>query len=63
MTREKAAGGKPKFLIIGGGIANFTDVSKTFAGIKMSLTEYKKKLQETDVKNKRNARPCAGFFF
>ena len=50
MTREKAPKGKPKFLIVGGGIANFTDVAKTFAGIKMALTEYKKKLQETDVK-------------
>ena len=50
MTREKAPKGKPKFLIVGGGIANFTDVAKTFAGIKMALTEYKKKLQEIDVK-------------
>jgi len=50
MTREKAPGGKPKFLIIGGGIANFTDVAKTFTGITMALKEYKKKLQDTNVK-------------
>ncbi|MBN2602926.1 MAG: ATPase, partial [Candidatus Thermoplasmatota archaeon] len=50
MTREKAPKGKPKFLIIGGGIANFTDVAKTFAGITMALKEYKKKLQDTNVK-------------
>jgi ATP-citrate lyase beta-subunit len=50
MTREKASKGKPKFLIIGGGIANFTDVAKTFAGITMALKDYKKKLIDTNVK-------------
>ena len=50
MTKEKAPNGKPKFLLIGGGIANFTDVAKTFTGITMALKEYKKKLQETNVK-------------
>ena len=50
MTREKAPKNKPKILIIGGGIANFTDVAKTFTGIIMALREYKKKLQETNVK-------------
>ncbi len=50
MTREKAPKGKPKFLIIGGGIANFTDIAKTFAGITMALKDYKKKLQEINVK-------------
>ena len=49
MTREKDAQGRPKFLLIGGGIANFTDVAKTFTGITMALKEYKKKLQETNV--------------
>ena len=33
MTREKDPQGRPKFLLIGGGIANFTDVAKTFTGI------------------------------
>ena len=50
MTRGKAPKNKPKILIIGGGIANFTDVAKTFTGIIMALREYKKKLQETNVK-------------
>ena len=50
MTKEKAPKGKSKYLIIGGGIANFTDVAKTFAGITMALTEYKKKLIDTNVK-------------
>lgn len=50
MTREKAKNGKPKFLIIGGGIANFTDVAKTFTGITMALREYKKKLKDTKVR-------------
>jgi ATP-citrate lyase beta-subunit len=48
MTREKDP--KGKFLIIGGGIANFTDVAKTFAGIIQALTEYKQKLIENKVK-------------
>jgi ATP-citrate lyase beta-subunit len=50
MTKEKAPKGQPKFLIIGGGIANFTDVAKTFTGITMALREYKKKLIDTNVK-------------
>jgi ATP-citrate lyase beta-subunit len=50
MTREKAPQGRPKFLLIGGGIANFTDVAKTFTGITMALREYKEKLHDTDVR-------------
>jgi ATP-citrate lyase beta-subunit len=50
MTREKAPKGRPKFLLIGGGIANFTDVAKTFTGITMALRDYKKKLKDTKVK-------------
>ena len=38
------------FLLIGGGIANFTDVANTFKGIIRALTEYKQKLQENKVK-------------
>ena len=49
MTREKDPQGRPKFLLIGGGIANFTDVAKTFTGITMALKEYKQKLRDTDV--------------
>ena len=50
MTREKDPKGRPKFLLVGGGIANFTDVAKTFTGITMALRDYKKKLKETNVK-------------
>lgn len=49
MTREKDAQGRPKFLLIGGGIANFTDVAKTFTGITMALKEYKQRLQDAKV--------------
>lgn len=50
MTREKDAQGRPKFLLIGGGIANFTDVAKTFRGIIMALRDYREKLVNTKVK-------------
>ena len=49
MTREKDAQGRPKYLLIGGGIANFTDVAKTFTGITMALREYRDKLREAGV--------------
>jgi ATP-citrate lyase beta-subunit len=48
MTREKNPAGK--VLLIGGGIANFTDVAKTFTGIIQALTEYKQKLVDGKVK-------------
>ena len=38
-----------KVLIIGGGIANFTNVAATFKGIIKALTEYKDKLKEHGV--------------
>ncbi len=41
---------KGKFLLIGGGIANFTDVAATFKGIIRALKECQKKLQENKVK-------------
>ncbi len=50
MTREKDPKGRPKFLLVGGGIANFTDVAKTFTGITMALRDYKKKLKDANVK-------------
>ncbi|MCU0664476.1 MAG: ATPase [Myxococcota bacterium] len=50
MTREKAAGGKPKFLFIGGGIANFTDVASTFTGIIRAIEEMAEPLRTTDVR-------------
>jgi succinyl-CoA synthetase beta subunit len=48
MTRKKDKRGKT--LIIGGGIANFTDVAKTFAGIVRALKEYEQKLIDNKVK-------------
>jgi len=48
MTRTRHPDGK--VLLIGGGIANFTDVAKTFGGIIQALTEYADRLRETRVK-------------
>jgi ATP-citrate lyase beta-subunit len=48
MTRKKDP--KGKILVIGGGIANFTDVAKTFTGIIQALEEFKDKLIENKVK-------------
>ncbi len=48
MTKNKHPGGK--VLLIGGGIANFTDVAKTFTGIIEALREYKDKLIEHNIK-------------
>lgn len=48
MTRKKHPQGK--VLLIGGGIANFTDVAQTFKGIVRALREYKNQLQENKVK-------------
>ncbi len=48
MTRK--VNPKGKFLLIGGGIANFTDVASTFKGIIRALKEYQEKLQENKVK-------------
>jgi len=50
MTRTPDPQGRPKFLLIGGGIANFTDVAKTFTGIIQALKSYKDKLQANKVK-------------
>ena len=50
MTRKKDPQGRHKYLLIGGGIANFTDVAKTFTGIVQAITEFKSKLIETNVK-------------
>ncbi len=40
---------KPKILVLGGGIANFTDVSKTFDGIIKAIKEYQKQFIEHNV--------------
>ena len=48
MTREPHP--KGKILIIGGAIANFTDVAKTFKGIIQSFEENAEKMKATNVK-------------
>lgn len=48
MTRKPHPKGKA--LLIGGGIANFTDVAATFKGIIRAITEYADKLREGKVK-------------
>jgi len=47
MTKEKHPEGK--VLIIGGGIANFTNVASTFKGITQALTEFHLKLKEFSI--------------
>lgn len=42
--------GRPRVLLIGGGVANFTDVAATFTGIIQALKDYHGKLQEAKVK-------------
>jgi len=50
MTRTKDAEGRDKILIIGGAIANFTDVAKTFTGIIQSFEANVDKMKEHNVK-------------
>ena len=50
MTRTPDKDGKEKILIIGGAIANFTDVAKTFTGIIQSFETYVDKMKEHKVK-------------
>jgi ATP-citrate lyase beta-subunit len=47
-TKEKNP--KGKVLLIGGGIANFTDVAKTFEGIIQALQEYAAKIKRNNIK-------------
>lgn len=47
MTQEKHLQGK--VLIIGGGIANFTNVAATFRGIITALVEYQESLIEHKI--------------
>jgi len=48
MTRKKHP--KGKVLIIGGGIANFTDVANTFKGIVRAIREYQTKLRDHNIR-------------
>ncbi|HOI89736.1 MAG TPA: ATP citrate lyase citrate-binding domain-containing protein [Candidatus Rifleibacterium sp.] len=50
MTRKPDAKKRPKTLILGGGIANFTDVAKTFTGIIKALNEYGDKLKKVNAR-------------
>ena len=50
MTREKDPQGRGKVMIIGGAIANFTDVAKTFTGIIQAFEIYAEKMKAVDLK-------------
>lgn len=50
MTRSPDPQGREKLLIIGGAIANFTDIAKTFTGIIQALREYHEKLKAVGVR-------------
>lgn len=50
MTRAKDTKGRNKVLIIGGAIANFTDVAKTFTGIIQAFELYADKMKEVGIK-------------
>lgn len=50
MTRTKDVKGRDKVLIIGGAIANFTDVAKTFTGIIQAFEIYADKMKEVGIK-------------
>lgn len=50
MTRTKDSQGRDKILLIGGSIANFTDVAKTFEGIIEAFEKYHKQMKEVGVK-------------
>jgi ATP-citrate lyase beta-subunit len=50
MTRQKDPKGRDKVLIIGGAIANFTDVAKTFTGIIQAFENYQDKMKEVGIK-------------
>jgi ATP-citrate lyase beta-subunit len=50
ITEKPDPKGKEKFLIVGGGIANFTDVKATFAGIVSAIKKSVDKLKKANVK-------------
>ncbi|MEW5831256.1 MAG: ATP citrate lyase citrate-binding domain-containing protein [Campylobacterota bacterium] len=50
MTRHKDPKGRDKILIIGGAIANFTDVAKTFTGIIQSFETYAERMKEHNTR-------------
>lgn len=50
MTRNPDPQGREKILIIGGAIANFTDVAKTFTGIIQAFYEYHQRMKDIGVR-------------
>ena len=50
ITEKPDSQGRPKILIIGGGIANFTDVKATFTGIVSAIKKSADKLKKANVK-------------
>ena len=50
MTRSQDSAGRNKVLIIGGAIANFTDVAKTFTGITKAFREFQTRLKTVGVR-------------
>lgn len=42
--------GKPRAILIGGGIANFTDVAKTFKGIIRALKDHREELKQANMR-------------
>jgi ATP-citrate lyase beta-subunit len=50
MTRAPDPQGREKLLIVGGAIANFTDVARTFTGIIQALGEYHTQMQAVGVR-------------
>jgi ATP-citrate lyase beta-subunit len=50
MTRNPDPQGREKLLIIGGAIANFTDVARTFTGIIQAFQQYHEKMKQVGVR-------------
>lgn len=50
MTRDQDSQGRSKILLIGGAIANFTDVAKTFAGIIQAFEDMAEQMKRVGVK-------------
>ena len=50
ITENPDPSGKEKYLIVGGGIANFTDVKATFGGIVSAIKKSVEKLKKANVK-------------
>eukprot|EP01134_Creolimax_fragrantissima_P000835 CFRG0835T1 len=50
MCRHPAKNGEPKVLIVGGGIANFTNVATTFKGLIKALREFDERLKSVNAR-------------